>query len=504
MKLLLAGIPILWGLSLCAGNVQLQVEATAYPGQQVTLYRYLDPFTGRLAAMAKGYTDDAGHVELDADVTGTQRALLLVGTVGAHLWLRPGTYHAQMPAPTDGQVRPMGGSARVDLIFPDLDPLDVNALVSDLNGRLDAFLAEGLATDQDAAMRAVTEARDGSGGLQRDTTDAADIYLYPAWKKARVDSFAAKLTKFYQEVEDPWFQQDLKYGIAGLYLGPTAHERELFTRFLKDRPVLYDVPEYVRFFSAFYRDHLLRHPFRHETAKLQQAVRDGQVDSLKALLGRNDFLKDDRVCELVLLINLYENVAHPQLDRAGILKVLRQVQEHSIYAEHRAIAENMLWDLTAMAAGTPLPPARLLGADGEAMGMEVLLEGPVCLMIARAGNPYSDRELIALDQMAGEYGGEIRFVHVLLDQTAESLSAWLATRPEGLGYWAVPTDQRELMDQWRIKNAPVLFLLQDGLLTASPAPLPSAGLVAELHRMRVGEQRQQQINRDRAKPSPKR
>ncbi len=41
------------------------------------------------------------------------------------------------------------------MTFLDLDPLDINALTTDVNERIDAFVAEDLATDEVAGMQAV-------------------------------------------------------------------------------------------------------------------------------------------------------------------------------------------------------------------------------------------------------------------------------------------------------------------------------------------------------------
>ncbi|MCB0773986.1 MAG: hypothetical protein KDB93_11500, partial [Flavobacteriales bacterium] len=138
MRYLLALVLCLAGQLLAAGPVHLHVEAPAFPNEEVTLYTRVDAFTRRLAPLAKGRTDSAGRVHLKAEVEGTRHALLLVGQAGAELWLRPGTYHAALGAPAPGQVLTLAGTARLPFTFIDLDPLDVNALVSDLNQRLDA------------------------------------------------------------------------------------------------------------------------------------------------------------------------------------------------------------------------------------------------------------------------------------------------------------------------------------------------------------------------------
>ncbi|MBP8823672.1 MAG: hypothetical protein KBH07_08515 [Flavobacteriales bacterium] len=503
MRAILACFPLLIGLVLGAAPVHLQVDAPFQPRQQVTLYVYMDAFTRRLEPIARGHTDALGQAVLEAEVTGTRKALLRVGDTGADLWLRPGTYHVQMPAAT-GEVNAISGMANVDPTFIDLDALDINALVSDLNGRLDAFVAEGLATDAQAGMEAVAKARGGGTALQPDSTGAGrDMYLSPTWSAARVDTFAAKLRKFYAAVQDPWFQQDLEYGIAGLYLGPNANNRELYQRFLLGRPVLYEVPEYTRFFNNFHKDHLLRFPFRSHPEALLRDLRLGRTDSLKALLAQNDLLKDERLNELVLITNLYANHGNALLDADGIRTVLKDVEARSLFPEHRRIAANMLWDLSAMAPGTTPPRTDLIDPAGRAIALDSLLHGDVCVLVVKPGNTYSEQELAAITLLHKEYGRYCRLVCIALGPRPETPGTGSQANKPGPGTWAMPADQRAFLDAWRIRSAPTLFLLRDGLLKASPGPLPSMGLGAELHKLKVEQDARQRITPDRG-PPPKR
>lgn len=495
-------------LSLCTGlaaaPVSILVNAPTYPGQQVVLYRYLDAFTLRKEAIAHGRTDVKGDLTLNAEVEGTQRALLRIGDVGADLFLRPGSYHVQMPGPRADQALPVSGTTHVDLLFLDLGPMDVNALVSDLNERLDAFLAKGLATDQDAGMAAVARSRSGAQVLVRDTAGKrTDLFLSPSWDEARVDTFEEKLLKFYAGVEDPWFQSDVEYGIAGLRLGPRTTDRQLFDRYLKDRPVLYDVPEYVRFFTSFFVGHLMRYPFRTDTEALLKDIEGGRTDSLKALLAKNDLLKSPRLNELVLLTGLYAEQGNAQFNRAGILKVLQDLAERSKFPEHRALATNMLWDITAMSAGTLLPELALIDTGGSPIAMDTLLQGPVCLMITGTRGPYGELELSALEKLRTEYEGYATFIGIALEDSPGQLATWMRAHPKSGPLWFVPADRRQLLDALRVRSVPMLFLLQGRVLQASPGPMPSQGLAALLHGIKVKVDEERRLRPDRGVPPPR-
>lgn len=497
---------IVIGTTLCAAPVTIRVEAPDYAGKHIRLYAYSDYFTLRTTLLAEGDVDGNGAVTLNADVDGTRKAVLRIGPVGADLYLRGGNYHVRIPAPPPGQVLPWGGTTRVDPEFLDLDALDVNALMTDLNERLDAFVAQDLAMDNDAGMAEVAKVRAGEVKPAADSTKGPrTLFTGPQWSLARTDTFARKLRKFYAGVRDPWFQSNVEYGLAGTYLGPRTDDRQLFERYIAGRPILYDVPEYVRFFNNLFEGYLMRAGYAKNPDAFVAWVRTGATDSLKAALRRNEFLRDDRVNELVLIAGLYDRSGKKEFDRNGVLAVLKDVRARSAFAEHRAIAEDMVQDLTAMGVGERLPPLPLRTATGEAADLSETPEGPACLFITTPRCTYCDEEFSALAQLYKEYGAYVTFIGILAPANEADLSAWAKEHPGMEGAtWYATTRTNELQEQLRSKSVPALYLLQDGVLTASPGPLPSRGLKAVLYTIKAKADAERRLKPDRGLPPPKR
>lgn len=482
---------------LSAAPVTIQLAAPTYAGQEVLLYRQVELFTPRTQLLARGRTDEQGRVTLTADVDGTVKAALVIAGVRGELWLRSGSYTVRMPAPAAGSPRSVNGTTKVDLVLEGLDALDVNALMSDLNERLDGFIAEDLATDRKAGMQEVDIVRQGQGELRPDTVKRPKtLFITPTWSAARVDTFGTKLRRFYAGVHDPWFQQQVDYGIAGLYLGPRENDRALFERDLKGKPVLYDVPEYVRYVTSFFEDHLMRFPFRSAEAELTRAIALAQSDSVLALLRRHDFLRDEpRLAELVMLLELYKQYPAKNFDRAGILGILNDRAERSPYPEHRTIASDIVWDLTAMHPGALLPSLELHDAAGETVVLDSLLHGATCIVLTAAWCTYCEQELVALEALRKEYGAYVQVIGLSLDATPAELKAYLKAHPARDWTWLYAGDDPTVMDQLRARSIPSFYLLNDRVLAQAPAPPPSNGLAAVFYRMRA-----EAMERDRIKP----
>lgn len=501
-RLLLLLFPILLANAASAVAVRVAVNAPTYGQQRVLLYRYMDLFTGRTELLAHARLDAQGNALLEADVSGTVKAMVRIGEVHADLWLRGGSYTLDLPAPDPKRARSVNGTTTVDPLFKGLDPLDVNALMTDLNERLDAFLAEDLATDQRAGMQAVDLVRKGQDTVDRDSTRRPNtLFITPDMSPARVDTFEQKLRRFYADVRDPWFWQNLDYGVAGLRFGPNVNERALFDRYLREKPVLHDVPEYVRFIGSFFEGHILRHTFRTDEVRLISAVDQEQVDSLRALLAKNDFLKDPQLNELVLIMELYANHPGKLFDRKAIVGILDNVASTSNWPEHRRIAENMMWDLTTMNVGGVLPSLVLRTPEGTPTRVDTLLHDATCLVITASWCSYCEQELIALDALEKEYGAYFNVVAIALDRDMDELEAYIRQHPQRDWHWMFGGDDPTIMDVLRLHNVPAFFLLNGDRLAYAPAPPPSNGLAAILHRMKTEAD---QRNKLRPHDAPKR
>ncbi|MCB9169804.1 MAG: redoxin domain-containing protein [Flavobacteriales bacterium] len=508
MKRCLPALLVLIPLPVLPQGSTLRVHAPTYAGEQAVLYRYDDLFTMRTVRLDEGTVSKDSVLILHGSVDGTTKALLMVGDVGAELFLRNGTrYDLEFPPLPAKDPRSVNGTDRVDPVFHGLDPLDPNALVTDLNERLDAFVSADLATDEVAGMQAVEVLHQKGGSVTRpdSVTRPPTLFYTDHLSDARLDTFDTKLRRFYSAVKDPWFQRDLDLGLGGLRLGPRSNDRALYDRYLKDRAPAYDVPEFVRFFRSFFQDHLMTHPFRTDEKELLRLVKHARADSLEELLMGYDPLKGDpRMTELVLIDGLYQ--AHPGklLDRPGIEDLLRQVSTRSDYPEHRRIAANMLWDLTAMRPGARLPELPVTDLDGSAVDLDTLLTNASCLTVTAGWCTYCEVEMRALQQLDETYPGVMRQVVLLMDDDVEAAKRYAGTHGAPGWTWLLSSDPARTREELRCRTVPEFYLLNGRVLARAPAPRPSQGMGAILHRMQVEEQDHERIKFGDDAPPPTR
>lgn len=485
----LAVVPITWvclGQAVAGPGFTLRVEAPQFAGKPAVLYRYDDLLTLRTQRIAAGRTDAEGRVELGGEATGTDRVQLRIGDVFADLFVRPGSdLHLTFPPPGPRTALSISGTTRTSIVFHDLDPLDINALVSDLNEKLDDFMLEDLATDAAAGMQAVDLKRRDSAGTEPPTERPATLFVLPDLSAARVDSFETALRRYYRGVDDPWFKAYLEYGVAGLRHGPRINDKDLWERYVRGRAIAYDNPEQLRFLHGLFAETLTSFAIRHHEDDLLDALRRGDPAAVDAVFARHDFLKDERLRELVLLEQLYLNHANKLLQGADVRPILRHAAETSRWPEHRRMAANMLWDLTAMRDGSMLPAVEVEDLTGRTVRLDSLLGGGTYLFITASWCTYCTQELLALDQLHKDNKGIIPVIVLSLDADAATTRAFLKQRPLNDFTWLRARDEVRVRDDLRIRSLPSGILMNDGVITGAPAPPPSGGLGAVFHRARV-------------------
>lgn len=461
---------------LKAGTFTLHITAQGFGDDVVSLYRYSDLFTLRTVLVTRGMLDHAGKAILTGEVDATTRMQLRIGERFADVIVRPGSELDLLPYDL-GTARSLNRTTRMGLDFQEIHPMDINALVSDLNERIDAFIAEDLATDEAAGMQVLDIQRRRDTAKVDSSARPATLFVTPLLSKAKVDSFALKLRNFYKEVADPWFAHYLDNSIGGLYVGPRMHERELYEAFVKGRTVLYDDPEYARLIRNLFTDGL-EQLHRYKGDSLRELASAGDAAAMRGLFQGNDFLRhDDRLAELVMIDQLYLNHKSKMVSPRDTEEILADVAKRSIFPEHQAIAANMLWDLTLMRVGAELPTMRLEDERGTAIEQSDLLKGPICVAFTAGWCTYCASEVSSAIRLADEYKGVVKLVIIGLDRTLEEFRAARKSMPSSEQVtWVHAVAEQQLREDLRLRSLPAFYLLNDSVLARSPAPLPSKGM----------------------------
>jgi thiol-disulfide isomerase/thioredoxin len=143
-------------------------------------------------------------------------------------------------------------------------------------------------------------------------------------------------------------------------------------------------------------------------------------------------------------------------------------------------------------------------AEGDAMRVDTMLHDATCLVVTASWCTYCEQELVALEALYKEYGAYFHVVAISLDRDMDQLQAYVRAHPQRNWPWLFGGDDPLVMDALRLRSIPAFYLLNGNALVYSPAPTPSNGLPAILHRLKTEADEQNRIKPDDGPRAPRR
>jgi thiol-disulfide isomerase/thioredoxin len=153
----------------------------------------------------------------------------------------------------------------------------------------------------------------------------------------------------------------------------------------------------------------------------------------------------------------------------------------------------MLWDLVSMRVGSKLPSLLLEDAQGRTVQLDTAMAGATCIAITAGWCSYCDVEIRGLEQLARDYAGIVPITVIGLDTSATAWNNYVKQQPLSNIRWLRALAEQRLREDLRLLSLPAFYLLNDGILARSPAPLPSKGLGALFHQAKVNAEKDGRI-----------
>jgi peroxiredoxin len=292
---------------------------------------------------------------------------------------------------------------------------------------------------------------------------------------AILEAFRSEMQEEFGMITDAFFTVYVDYKIATLELSASpSRKNTIFKKYLHDRTVYYNNPEYMFFFNTFF-DHYLPGNNRFITRRDLNATINDQANytALMDTLGKDTLLRNEVIRELVLLKTLKELYPFQSFSSANILLMLEQVAVGSKFSEHREIARNIKDEICLLAEGVPAPPFKLPSLDGDTISLADLRGKPVYLFFMTTQSHGSLVEFARMDELYKIYGNDIHFVTVSFDETMEIIDRF--REKSGFNWLFLFNGSRyDLIHKYRMKTYPTFVLIDSsGNIAEYPAYKPS-------------------------------
>jgi peroxiredoxin len=434
------------------GNVTVKGVAEAYKGNEIELFIYADYLSLREKTLAKGTIGPDGNFSLNVNLENTARAYLKIENIAASIYLEPEKeYSVKIPALAPGKEI-QGNLNYIGLEFLGNNPKNLNLQIEAFNKRYDKFI-------EDNYSLIVTKAA-----------------------KPKVEEFKKSIEKSFSSNTNQFLKQYMFYSLASLSQLASSSKPNLYRQYLKDKPVLYDNPEYMAFFKEFYQNRFLMLSQKQAGASLTELVNTKKdYTALMEFLKKDSLLADPQVRELVLLKGLQENYGTNQFNAKSIIFILKQVAQHSVYSQHKVIAENLIYTLTRFEPGKKAPDFELQDVNGQKVSLEQFKGKYVYLSFWATWCTSCVNDMRLLKAMKEKYQNNIVFISISTDKKTSDFQSFVKKNNFD---WPILhySAQKKVVEDYEARGLPVYYLISpDGRFVEAPAPAPSGNVEKRFH-----------------------
>ncbi len=296
--------------------------------------------------------------------------------------------------------------------------------------------------------------------------------IYQKHQTKLIDSLEILLSKQLNKEDNFFLKHWLDYRIADTKLQlihSDKDKRNLFKQTLKEKEILYSSPTYMKFFTNYFKDFFI-HNRKFTERDLNYCI--NTIESFKALqdsIGKDTLLRNERIRELVTLINLKSLYQDKNFSKTGILNILEQMQK-SKFKEHQFIAKNLLSELPQLSSGQKAADFTLpsIKSHKESIQLQDFAGKPTYIIFYNSHNINCVRQLDKLDELYQTHSQRINFLAISLDEEYSTAQKLYTIKqyafPMAWNGWSW-----KLIDDFQIRSFPSFISLdKDGKIIRYP------------------------------------
>lgn len=318
-----------------------------------------------------------------------------------------------------------------------------------------------------------------------------DRYYFPITydrKTEARDSVLALMRQRFDVRYNPYdfYQSYVFYGMSQLDRIFWQKERnKLYQKYLNNDHILYNNPNYMDFFNAFYDDYVYMSA-RINLENVIMSINDSaNYRMLFNELGRDEFLVNERIRELVIIKNLGQlYLNHPEFDKVNVLKLLDELLRTTHFVEHKPLIENMIRFVTKFSDHRIVKNVRLREVNGKDFSLSKYKGKWVLVHFFRTDCIECVRELMMIRELQEMHKDSLVCVGVCLDYDKYQLQNFLNKYPRFDWQFVHFNQQYQWLNDLEINSLPDFLLLSpEGNIYERYLPALADGLVDYLARV---------------------
>lgn len=374
-----------------ANTITIEGNTTFAPGEEVRLSGFTDLISFKPQIFATATTDQNGSFLLTFNSNQIEYVGIEIRTSKAQFFVVPG-YHYSFDIDMDPELfnllDPEEYGGFLQIRSKKIDTLDLNYKINRFSTYLNKLLE-------------------------------ANVYDILRSKNRQVyDSLILQIQDHFEIRYEPdnFYLSYIYYSIGNMDMMFYSKDKELlYRRYLDNDYILYDNPVYMAFFNDFYQNYLYTSPRISKTILSQYINEAPSYFSLFNEVGKDRFLVNERIRELVIIRNLADFYRSDEFVKENILFLLNDIKKNTHFPAHKPIIENVLYMITRYDAGKIIPEISLTKANGEIFRLEELNGKWVYLHFFNTLCLDCIREMMIIKELQKKYADDIVFVSISID-----------------------------------------------------------------------------------------
>lgn len=439
-------------------NVKIKGKAhSSHIGKEINLFAYSDLITYTQTKEATDTIDKDGYFELDLQIKYTQAIELRIENLVGKMYIQPDYVYGINFPKKDSTI-----DIRNDTDFPveigvySNDTTELNTLIIDFNKQYNKVFST----------------------VSYEFLNKNRIYQ-------KVDSLHLISYLRYKKINNSYFKSYVDYALAELNSNASRGKNYLNTKYIQNKPILYDHYEYMAFFNAYFKGYLNAYTSTKSGENIYHLINTiGGYKPLDKFLKNDPELKNDTLRELVLIRNLWDYCFNSQFEKQSVINILEQISEETKIVPHKKIIENILQVNFKLQPGAAAPDFRATDRTGKPVSLKDFKGRYVYLSFFSSKSLNSLKEMPKILDLIKKYGDKMVFVSICTDDSLKSYKDFLKANPKY--NWTILFNNSEAKGQtakdlYNLKGLPAFFFInQYANLAQSPALAPTEGFEYKL------------------------
>lgn len=374
--------------------------APDYVGETVQLFEIEDYFSMREQLLATTTVQEDSTFNFQFFNDKTQKVIVKSNKNTGFLYIQPkGSYEVYLPSSNRYDAyRPLGNE--VEIAFFNLDTSDINYQILAFDKWVNAFLGTYFPTKKANGSEFVMQ----------------------------LDKFKENAEKYYENDTNVFLKTHVRFSIAALddiQFAGARNRYEKFDFYIDNYPVMYSSDAYMSYINSFYSN-LIPKLSKETNDKVYLGILKSSPTIIINALAKEYTLRptivktpkgdkmigNARLRELIMIKGLSNVYYSPDYPKTNILKVLDSLSNHSIFAENKVIAKNLIYRLTELVPGAKSADFLLTKNDNQIRTLSSYAGKHLYIHFFSADNKESIKEFELMKSIYERYKGDVAFISV--------------------------------------------------------------------------------------------